>query len=252
MDSISNHSAIQNTKEAKCKRLFFIVAMTFSLLTLATFCSAENSDVQQYLNRLTSSKIEVKILAAKEITTSGITDPELFDKIEKQLLLNYTRKDLGINELDLLAWYCKDLASSGLKDYSTTLTLVVANSPSNKLRNHARQSLKSLSMHSETLVKTQNLNVPNLNEQNANLLRMLKSGDIKLKTNAAKMVTRSVSIDKLIYDEIESQLLSEYKSTKNDRHFIDLMSWYCKALSSSGQNRYKPTLRKYSTARTAS
>ena len=151
MDSISNHSAIQNTKEAKCKRVFFIVAMTFSLLlTLATFCSAENSDVQQYLNRLASSKIEVKILAAKEITTSGIADPKLFDKIEKQLLLNYTRKDLGINKLDLLAWYCKDLASSGLKDYSTTLTLVVDNSPSIKLRNHARQSLKSLSKHSET------------------------------------------------------------------------------------------------------
>ena len=234
MDSIS-----------RCKKVLLIISVTFSLLfTLAVFCSAQDSGAQQYLHRLDSNKIEVKILTAQEIATSGITDPVLFDEIEKQLLQNYNRKDLSAKETDLMAWFCKDLASSGLKDYSTTLNLVADNSPNIRLRNYAKQSSKSLSMYTKVLAETQNQNVPNIDKQNTKILSMLKSGDIKLKTDAAKMVTRLISINNIVYDEIESQLLSDYKSSKNDKYFIDLMSWYCKALSSSGQDRYKPTIEK--------
>ena len=51
---------------------------------------------------------------------------------------------------------------------------------------------------------------------------------------------------------VKNHLLAGLKLHIDDRHFIDLISWYCKALSSSGQNCYKPTVEKDSTARTAS
>ncbi len=236
----------------------------FSLFfVFASWCSAENSNVQQYLNRLANNRIEVKILAAKEISMSGITDPELFDIIEKQLLQNYNRADLSKSDIDLLAWFCKDLSSSGLNKYATTLERVANNQTNIKLSYYAGQSLILLSSdteHNKNLSKAKNTELLGLDDQNTKIMTLLKSDEIKDRIYASKMVTKSMAFDNKIYDEIEFQLLKNYKFKNQDEdstdlisyhnkvqvqkvsYFIDLMSWYCKALASSGQNRYKSAI----------
>ena len=113
-----------------------IISLTF--VFVGGVC-AENVKSQQYLNRLSSNKIEVKILAAKEITKSGVADAILFDEIEKQLLQNYIRKDLTFNEIDLFSWYCRDLSSSGLTKYQATLEKVADESSYIKIKHYAKQ-----------------------------------------------------------------------------------------------------------------
>ena len=247
----------------KVEMLFAVVV--FSLLFgFAGRCSAENSNIQRYLNRLASNRIEVKILAAKEITTSGITDPELFDVIEKQLLQNYNSADLSKDEIGLMAWFCKDLASSGLNKYVATLERVANNHTNMKLSYYAEQSLILLISYDErnkNLSRAENIKLLEFDDQNVKIMMLLKSDEIKDRIYASKMVTKSMAFDNKIYDEIEFQLLKNYKFKNQDEdstdlisyhnndvqvsrvsYFVDLMSWYCKALSSSGQLRYKPAV----------
>jgi hypothetical protein len=221
------------------------VVILLTLIFVGGGVCSESSKTQQYLNRLSSNNISAKIIAAKEITNSGIFDPVLFDEIEKQLLLNYTRKDLNPEEIDLLSWYCRDLSSSGLAKYRSTLEKVADKSSQIKISHNAQQNLFLLSTytkHNKYLALEQQSTLPILDQQNSKFMAMLNSNNLKLKRNAAKIISRSLIVDQRVYDEIESQLLNHYQSIGGDKKMTDLMSWYCKALSSSGQADYKPAV----------
>ena len=225
------------------EKISFVMAVAISLLfTLTAICLAENSDVQQYLNRLASNKFEVKILAAKEITTSGITDPVLFDKIEKLLLFDYNRKASQNEEIDLMSWYCKDLASSGLQKYKKTVDFIANNSYNIKLGHHAKQSLGLFPIYANNnreMNKLVDIASSKLDKKNTKFMSMLRSRENKLKSDAAKMIVKTINTDKVVFNEVESQLLRNYET---NRAPIDLMAWYCKALASSGLSQYKQSV----------
>ena len=102
--------------------------------------------------------------------------------------------------------------------------------------------MPSNAKHNRDLALAQQSETPTLDQQNSKFLAMLRANNLQLKSNAAKIISRSMNIDQKIYAEIESQLLNNYQSADGDKKLIDLMAWYCKALASSGRPEFKPTV----------
>lgn len=71
---------------------------------------------------------------------------------------------------------------------------------------------------------------------------MLRSNNLRSKTDAGKLIVRNGIKDTAVLDVVEAELLSGYIASGSDRNAVDAMSWLCKALGSSGNGKYKGTL----------
>lgn len=74
-------------------------------------------------------------------------------------------------------------------------------------------------------------------------LNMLNSGSAKTRIDAAKIITRSGLTDPVLFDTIKEKLLKGYALNSLNRSHVDEMSWFCKALASSGNSEYAETLK---------
>lgn len=59
---------------------------------------------------------------------------------------------------------------------------------------------------------------------------------------AAKRVTQSGLTDRRLFDRVDGELREGYLRARGNDLLVDEMSWFCKALASSGVADYKPTL----------
>ena len=204
--------------------------------------------VEQYISRLQSASLFQKIQTAKEITNSGLTSPRLFGVVNKELLDNYENSNKK-EHIDYMSWLCKALASSGLAQYKSTLEKVAASTANLKLQRYANQSLDLFEEYSERnrIMADDTYASSSRDPEVTRLINMLKSEKMKLKRDAAKVVTRNNYSDPFLYEVINDELLKWYQSG-SDNLTIDAMAWLCKALASSGIADYKKTLQEIITS----
>ncbi len=81
-----------------------------------------------------------------------------------------------------------------------------------------------------------------LSSKQQRFINMLTSSSIRSRKDAAKIIIRERMTDTIILDVVEEELLKGYKKNGGRQH-IDTLSWFCKALGSSGIGKYRSTLR---------
>ncbi len=74
-----------------------------------------------------------------------------------------------------------------------------------------------------------------------NFMTQLSSSNSKARIDVTKLITRSGLSDTQLFDLIQEKLLDGYSIDKGSLH-LDEMAWYCKALASSGLEKYRSTL----------
>lgn len=74
-------------------------------------------------------------------------------------------------------------------------------------------------------------------------ITMLRSGNLRSKTDAGKLIVREGVKDTAVLDVVEQELLKGYQASGDDRGAVDAMAWLCKALGASGNGKYRGTLR---------
>lgn len=156
---------------------------------------------------------------------------------------NYLQSS-GSDHVDYMAWLCKALASSGIQKYKPTLVKIAETAKDSKLERYARQSLENFEQYAEInkIVADEGNASSGRDPEVTKIINMLTSNMMKLKRDAAKMVTRKDYSDPVIYEIINDELLVGYTSA-TDKVSVDAMSWLCKALASSGNSLHKETLR---------
>lgn len=231
------------------KKLFLL--FTFSLMiiyannTSALANSDRSAETDEYIKMLGSTSLKTRIDATKMITRSGLTDPELFNIINENLLSRYNTNTLNRNHIDEMSWLCKALASSGSQDYTSTLEKIIQTTSSQKLKKYAKQSLALLSEYAQRniLINDSNNIDTNLSPEVNKYINMLKSDSITLQRDAAKSIYRGKFSEKPLFDVLSDELLKGYKTgTLSDRNQLDTLAWMCKALGASGMVEYKQTL----------
>lgn len=73
---------------------------------------------------------------------------------------------------------------------------------------------------------------------------MLRSQSIPQRIEAAKKITGSGLTDPKLFNVLKEELLKRLESSTSNEQIIDEMSWFCKALASSGLEEHKETLKK--------
>ena len=73
-------------------------------------------------------------------------------------------------------------------------------------------------------------------------ITMLRSGNLRSKTDAGKLIVREGVKDTAVLDVVEQELLKGYLASGDDRAAVEAMSWLCKALGASGNGKYRGSL----------
>lgn len=243
--------------------VFFIFSFFYfcTLIGVPAGYASENAD--NYIKMLNSDNIVQRTTAAKKITGSGLTEPELFNLIKEKLLNNYQSNPENPDHIDEMAWLCKALASSGNMEYQSTLQSVAENTTSLKLQRYALQSIDHIEDYARRnkIMASETEETKGLPSEIKKYINMLRADGIKLKTTAAKSIYRGGFSEVRLFDVVEEELIKggesyyqamrlyddseddESESYSPDSNFIDMMAWFCKALGASGMEKYKATLR---------
>ncbi len=75
------------------------------------------------------------------------------------------------------------------------------------------------------------------------LVQLLDSGSRLDRVKGAKLVYHNKIQNDKIFDLVEKQLLNGYEKNNNNPEQVDELSWYCKALSTSGNAKYLEALK---------
>lgn len=224
--------------------LLAVVIIALSIFP-STVYSAEDrtTEIENLLGLFNSKSSIQRIKAAKLITQSGISDRRLFDPINQYLLDNYKPEATGAAEVDELAWLCKALASSGKNEYLPTLKKIADTTKSNKLERYATQSITLINEYAERIriMSDDKYASKGYYAETSRLINMLQSENVFLKKNAAKKIYRATTVENVLYEIIEEELLKGFSTKRKDS---DLLAWLCKALGTSGDQKYIATLEK--------
>lgn len=227
--------------------LFFITAIFLSNIVCPGSGYAvedRSAKVDKYIKMINSNLITQRIGAAKLISRSGLSDPKLFNIIEKCLLKGYQFESKNPKHIDEMAWLCKALASSGISDYKKTLEKVANSATNAKLKRYARQSLGLIDEYAErnAIISDTRYAQEGQSPEATKYINMLKSDIISLKKDAAKIIFRSGLSDQKLFEVVNEELLKLYQLNIYDNNHVDAMAWLCKALGASGMSKYKETL----------
>ena len=169
---------------------FRLIALALALLmSSGSFAqSALDAEVERYLSQLNSSQPDAARKVVDQLTWSGITDPRLFDAMEKMLLAG--DDDGDGDEIDELSWLAKGLALSGDQRYLKTLRDLAANAGSKKLRKYCDRSIARLNQFEQWNPHiSAGLDQAAANELNhLRIMNMLRSEIPELTRQAAKMI----------------------------------------------------------------
>ena len=80
----------------------------------------------------------------------------------------------------------------------------------------------------------------------ANQIQMIRSEDVKNKVETAKKIFNSNNYDQALFAAINQELLKGYQLNPKDGDHVQAMAWLCKALATSGDDRYRATLKEIS------
>ena len=75
-------------------------------------------------------------------------------------------------------------------------------------------------------------------------MEMLESQSLKTRTDAAKEISRFCFEEPLLFEAVKDQLLARYSTPTTNARQRSEISWYCKALASSGDMKYADVLKK--------
>lgn len=223
------------------KKIFALIIL--SIVMTAT--QASELKPEDYFNTFSQKTILQKDKTIESLAWAGLSDPRIFDLLEKDLLDNYKTAD-SKNLLDALSWAAKGLAFSGNDKYRSTLSTVADQAGHKKLRKYAGQSLQMLDDY-----KKWN---PVINANHADYTaaypsekqrfkNMLQSGEHELIRIAAKRIHYAGHYDQDLLDIAADTLEDQYPKV-NDSLSVDAVAWLIKAIAGSTDPKYKALIEK--------
>lgn len=229
----------------------FLILIVWFLTTVPLFAAASSSsDSAALLAALNSHSITKITNSAKIITRSGRMDEEIYVKAAQLLKSGYMRAGTNKEKIDELAWLCKVLASSGDQKYAELLTEVATQSNNNKLEFYANQSIELISEYAErnSIMSNGECSSQDLTPQENKFVNMIRSDNVALVKDAAKLIYRSPSTNSKVYEVVAEELTKRAPNVAGDREGVDALAWMCKALGSSGDTKHLQTLKTIATS----
>ncbi len=216
------------------------------LLSVTTSMAITSQQKEKYLRSLNYPNRANIIFVAKKVSSAGLVDKEIYDKMAQLLKRGYSSAGEDRLAVDEMSWLCKALSSSGMPEYKPLIARVAKNAHSGKLRGYAQRSLEMFEEYAERnkiMANAANYR-SDLSAEENRLINMLTSDKILLVRDAAKTLFRSKSMSVQVYDVASTELLRRYETQRYDHsgEVVDTLAWLCKAVGHSQNKKYRSTL----------
>jgi len=217
-----------------------ILALAASLVfsNLAVAASLEE-DVQRYIQIFNGEK-NLHSDAADTFPWIGLSDPRLFDIIERRLSEDADASRDNRNEKNRVARYIRSLGFSGQSKYEPTIKKYVVDTVYDR---YARDALLDLPEYNKwnPVISDRSSFDPKLSDDANRVSNMLRSDDLLLKRLGAKRVYYGTKED-IVLELLAQQLRTNYARTDLSIERSDCVAWMVRALGSSKNEKYKALL----------
>lgn len=206
--------------------------------------STVDEQINHYLNVLERGNYTIKLQMLERLQWSGLSDPRLFDVIEKNLLDHYRESQYNEVPLTMLVRQARALGYSGNEKYRTTLAEVRENAGHLKLRDHAHTALHQLPRFRDwhALIQTSDFPVQNKAAEIAAYMKMLSVDNPYVQRLAARAIFHEQRRDADLLALAASRLEARYLDTELSDAGQDTLAWLCKALGQSDSLLYQDLL----------
>ena len=191
----------------------------------------------------------IKLQMLQRLQWSGLSDPRLFDAIEKQLLEHYRESEYNKQPLAILAHQARALGYSGNEKYRETLAEVRENAGNGKLREHANTALLQLPRFRDwhLLIESSNFPIEGKAAEIGTYMRMLSVDNPYVQRLAARAIFHERRQDADLLALAASRLDARFQDPELSIAAQDTLAWICKALGQSGNLIYQDLLTQVST-----
>ena len=205
------------------KRLF---ACLLSLCMAAAAAAASlEEDVQRYIALFQGSDTAAHNKAVEELAWMGLSDPRIFDPLEKRILAEHRAVQDNRGEKDRVARYIRALGFSGQEKYLSTLQSFIGNPVYERYAKDALQQQPDYRRWNP-IISSRAAFDPKLSDDDNRVMNMLRSDDVMLMRIGAKRAYFAPNDQALAL--IAEHVRSHYSQSDPER--ADAVAWMVKAL----------------------
>jgi hypothetical protein len=217
-----------------------LLTLLVGLLQINAAAAANrDADVSKYLTIFTEQTKVEQIAACQSLEWAGLSDPRLFDMVEKNLQTYLTTDNK--DDANYAAWLSKALGFSGQDKYRDTLKSVVQKTKQRNLRKYAEQALIMLGDYQKwnPIINDQSRLNASESAENNRLANMLRSGERRLQDLAAiQIVDQQIKSDwlfGLVRDTVQPDITRDW----SDDADLRAIRFMLRALAASGKAEYR-------------
>ena len=205
--------------------MFRFVFAAISLLAGAAGAATPEEDVQRYIAVFQGNDAALHNKSVEELGWMGLSDPRLFDIIERRLLAEHDRARPERAEKDRVARYFRALGFSGQAKYQRTLVKFTSDSVYHR---YATQALNDLPHYERwnPVISSRASFDPAVSDDVNRVRNMLRAQDLLLVRVGAKRAY--FQPDEAILDVIAERVRGQYSAS--DPEHVDAVAWMVKAL----------------------
>ncbi len=227
------------------KLALFVFLMPFSGVYAMDGEFDRSAEVERYMTVLQTGSIGTLAVVAKEISTSGIADPQLAAALNNRLLADH--KTTGIDrESDTYGvWMCRALASFGIADYADDLKTIAAGARNSKMRTACREAMPTIAWNQakNTIMASKRYHNEGDDPMVSRLMNLLMADDYVYKHYAVERMNWERVLDKRLMAAIAPQL-QQYvqRDAKLTNLEDDTIASFAKLLGYSKDIQYRGVL----------
>lgn len=201
------------------------------------FAATLEEDVARYVQIFSGDKSRHSD-AADTFAWMGISDPALFDIIEKQLLDEHEAAQYDRGDKNRVARYIRSLGFSGQPKYASTIGRFTQSMTYERYAKAALADLPHYQKWNPVISNRASFDSRYSDDVNR-IMNMLRSDDLLLKEIGAKRIFFQHK-DEVLLEMLAEEVRANYRST--DRRYSDSIAWMFKGLGRSGDTKYIPLL----------
>ncbi len=219
-----------------------IILAVFLALLLA--CRAGAATVEEDVNRyiaIFNGSPSLHSEAAESLGWMGLSDPRLYDLIERLALENGQSVRNDRTERTRVAWYLRALGFSGQPKYEPTLTALQKDPAYSNYSRNAREQ-RPLYQKWNPVISNRTTFDPQYTDDVNRVMNMLRAADPQLWKLGAKRIYFA-NHDDVLLDLLAEKIKATYAARYGSFEDVDNVNWMLKALGRPQKEKYKPLFR---------
>jgi len=217
----------------------FITLLTACFLSGSVHAASLDDDVQRYAQVFADGK-SVQTELVESLAWMGISDPRLFDLIERRVRDEAEQSRYDRSKKNEIAYLIRALGFSGQTKYAPVLEQFLSDPVYARYAKNALEDMQNYRKWNPVISNRASFN-PKYSDDVNRILNMLRAEDFLLKRIGAKRVYFS-NKDAVLLDTLANEIRASYTRDDADSEVIDAIAWMVKALGAAKQAQYAPLL----------